>query len=412
MNDLVYFETFDRYAIPLDNLKERFKQRTLEQCATLAKRNADWVGFQHCADSVCYALVDSSQFELVDVNNTEYEKQCSTMRKRADDSIGYVELPDAIDLIEKSIETGDFRLEDVGLTFQRLENEYEFNRIEKADYFRRVSDERCFNSEKLEDAVQCKRKRKLTDCILTCQSGNCNVFSVRRLAKDQFECCFAEPTLDDLEQQHGDELLVADDACSLYELSYLNKFNAFSGKTVSGRPEQSMLKSSPEDCAIACLKENAKNEFQCLSFSFCYSDGDYHCELRNYNLHSRTTAKLIDSNHCTLYSGEQRSLCICHSLSFLLIRLISPSSLSANFLIDYHKSNFDQLANFSVTADVSLQDCARHCQEKEQCSRFEFCQDKGYVHCTLYAKTDKHCLIQPCCKLQLVISKQGWTMNC
>ena len=304
INDLLYFETFDKYAIPLANLEKHFKRRSLEECATLGKRNANWLGFQQCADSACYSVLDANQFELDNVNNTDYEKQCITMRKAANRK-SYVELPVAVELIERSVEQGDFKLKTTGLTFQRLENENEFNQIDKMDYFRRVQDERCFDTEKLKDVLQCKSKPKIADCILTCQSSNCSVFSVHRLTAYQVECCFAEPTFYELKQKYG-EFSQPNEACSIYELSYLNKFNVWPSKTLKARPKHLVLKASPEDCAIECLKTN--KEFQCLSFSLCYSEGDYHCELRSYNVHNQTSEKLINSNHCTFYSGES-NLC-------------------------------------------------------------------------------------------------------
>lgn len=332
INDLAYFETFDRYAVPLANLGEHFESN-LEMCATMGKKNADWVGIQHCADSVCYPILSAGQFELGEVNNTDYEKQCCTMKRRdAENSerMHYVELPDAIGLIERSIENGEFKLSNAELIFQRLENEQEFNQIDKADLFKLVRAGSCFDAETLGEALKCKLKRKITDCILTCQSSNCNVFSVRKLGADQFDCCFTEPTFEELQKQHGaNGFLQVNSSCNVYELSYLNQFNRWSGKTVEARPERSMIKSSPEDCAIECLKENV----QCRSFSFCHSDGDYHCELRSYNPHGNGPAKLIDSNHCSLYSGERPgfALCCLTLCLFSTFTFLFSHSLSCSF---------------------------------------------------------------------------------
>ena len=302
INDLVYFDTFDRYAIPLVHLGEQFNRTLEHECATMGKKNADWVGFQHCGGSVCYPIRNAGQFELSDVNNTDYEKQCRTMRKRDLETSGrYIELPDAVELIERSVEDGKFELPNAKLTFQRLENEQEFNQIDRTELFELVRAGSCLDTEKLKDSLKCNSKPKATDCLLTCQSSNCNVYSVRRVSADQFDCCFAERTFEELQEQHGaDGFLRPDESCNVYELSYLNKFNRWSGKTLVARPEHSLLMDSPEECAIECLKENV----WCRSFSFCHSDGAYHCELRSYNPHGNSPAKLIDSNHCTLYSGE------------------------------------------------------------------------------------------------------------
>ena len=349
INDLFYFDTFKDYAIPLINLKQHFNSKTLEECASLAKEN-NWPGFQHSSsDLVCYPILDGKLFDLKDVVNDDYEKRCLLRRqlmkiknkhKRIANSISLVEqtirkgelkneyqtLPNSIHLIEEAIKRGEFKLSNE-FSFQVLENEYKLNQIDKRNYFNRILDEKCFDVDKLkEGALECKSKSKLNDCILHCQTTNCNMFSVNRFEANQLECCFMKQTFDDFKKQYKkiDNYLIEDQQCSIFQLSFLNKFNSLIGKTVDAKPLNELIEKSPEECAKQCLKRNKGTEStkKCLSFSYCLdkSKGSYRCELRDFNQHNlKESAKLIDSSDCALYTGTNQLFILLFSYLYLIL---------------------------------------------------------------------------------------------
>ena len=307
INDLFYFETLQN-TIPLQKLKKQFNKKTLAECALLTKTN-DWLGFQYCADQACYPIADSSLFDSM----TDDENQKCLTKKVLDSTRtqDYVRIANATRLIEQRILDGSLQL-DNGFRFQSLENEYELNQIDKESYFNLIRDERCFNQTRLGAEMSCKLKPRLTDCILTCQSTNCNMFSMQQL-DDRLECCFVEQTYTAFEERLAskhetlDDYLINNQTCSLYELSYLSRFTRLGDRTVDGEPLNSLIARSPDECARHCVNYNQKNaSSQCLSFNYCFEpSGDYHCVLRSYSEH-RSKEQLHDSHECALYTGKFR----------------------------------------------------------------------------------------------------------
>lgn len=288
------------------NLKEKLTKKTIEECASLAKKSG-WLGFQHCPNEICYSIKATEQFELTDVQNDEYEAQCITKRQIQNFKFNYLTIPESIKRIEKSIKESNFKL-DNGLIFKSLEDLHEINQIDKENQFKLIQDEKCFNDQKLKDALKCKLKSRLLDCKLTCETTNCNMFSVRRIEQDQWNCCFVEQTFTEFkEQSKVDDRWIDDKECSIYELSYLNKFSRSTGKTIDSKAFKSFLKVSPENCAVECLKQNKNDQSNCLSFSYCSdkTKDEYYCELRIHNRYNLgESSKLVNSKDCTLYSGK------------------------------------------------------------------------------------------------------------
>ena len=287
--------------------ENKYEKKSLEECAKLSKKN-DWLGIQYC-EGTCYSITDKKLFELEGTKDTN----CSTFKKDSSNfNNKYTELKDSIKLIEKNIEERKINLEN-GFTFQSLDNLNEINHLDKDELFDLIKEDTCLNDKKLKN-LKCKLKSKLSDCIFTCQSSNCNMFSIQLIKKDQFKCCFIEDTFSSFKEKYlrnestdeedKESYLIKNSKCNLYELSYLNQFSKLTGKTIDSKPLSRFTSNSPENCAIECLKENTKSK--CLSFSYCLDNNEYVCELRKYNHHvlNDKTNKLIDSHLCSLYSGN------------------------------------------------------------------------------------------------------------
>lgn len=316
INDLIYHNRFANYSIPLNKFKpeDKYSRKSLEECAALSEKN-NWLGFQHFSDSLtCYAVKDSSLFEL----DNDSKKNYCTVFKRIDPYLKkrYIQLPASIKLIEEHIANNKFVLSN-GFAYQSLDNQNEFNNIEKSNLFNLIKADTCLNDKKI-DNLDCRLKGKLSDCIFTCQSTKCNMFSVYRQKSDQFKCCFIEQTFDEFkdkykldeqpESNEEDGYLINDSECNLYELSYLIQFSRLTGKTINSKPLSTSKTTSPEQCAASCLKENNEGKSKCLSFSYCLSseENEYECELRAYNHYvlNDETNLLVDSHSCSLYSGK------------------------------------------------------------------------------------------------------------
>jgi hypothetical protein len=321
INDLIYYNKLVNYSIPLDKFEidTKYEKRSLEECAKLSKNNR-WLGIQYCENTLtCYSINDEKLFEeLIETKDTN----CLAFREEKEEYAKfqlinkYTELKDSIKLIEQNIAERKLNLEN-GFSFQLLDNLNEINHLDKDELFDLIQEDTCLNDKKLKN-LNCKLKSKLSDCIFTCQSSNCNMFSIQLIKQDQFKCCFIEdtfnsfkkkylkeqPTNNQLNEDDKESYLIRNSKCNLYELSYLNQFSKLTGKTIDSKPLSKFKSNSPENCAIECLKENT--ESKCLSFSYCIDNDEYVCELRKYNHHvlNDKTKKLIDSHLCSLYSGN------------------------------------------------------------------------------------------------------------